>query len=148
MSCPGIFHKISFICILYICLKQILHSCLNWGNKISEIEYHGNIWTIYCEPIISLCLYVTCIIPLLYVPYRHSLKTSFKYTLNILDVLMKHEIGTSSHCRYMNMSSQIFAKIMKNYYNCMKHIVFHAYMSLICNRCFISLIDVSFRHFL
>ena len=42
---------------------------------------------IYCEPIIFL--YVTCIIRLLYLPYRHTLHTSFRYTL---DVLMKNEI--------------------------------------------------------
>ena len=42
-------------------------------------------------------------------PHRHVLKMSFRYTLG---VMMKHEIGTLSSWKYINMSSKLSSKKM------------------------------------
>ena len=85
-----------------------------------------------------ICLYVTYIMQLLYVPYRHNQSCSFRYTL---DVLIKHRIGTLSYWRYINRSNKLFSKKYKKFLKFHKANfssgIYHTYTFMASNRFFI-----------
>ena len=80
-------------------------------KRINQTSYFENIRINYYEPNILFYLTVTYVITLFDVLYRHTLNTSFRYTL---DVNTKHGIRTLRYSEYINMSSKIFSKHMRN----------------------------------
>ena len=79
-------------------------------NRINQTSYFENIWILYYELNILFYLTVTYIITLFDVLYRHTLNTSFRYTL---DVNTKHGIRTLRYSEYINMSSKIFSRYIE-----------------------------------
>ena len=99
----------------FICLSEVnskWEMMLDLGVKrINQTSYFENIRRIYCEPNISFCLNVAYVIILFNKLYRNILKTSFRYAL---DVFTKYGIKTLCYLVYINMSSQVFSKSMRN----------------------------------
>ena len=99
----------------FICLSEVnskWEMMLDLGVKrINQTSYFENIRRIYCEPNICFCLNVTYVIILFNKLYRNILKTSFRCAL---DVFTKYGIKTLCYLVYINMSSQVFSKSMRN----------------------------------